>query len=103
MPRRLIAIDLDGTMLQRDGLMSAAVRQAVREVAEAGVDVVIATGRAIRSTMPVLSQLGLERGYVVCSNGAVTLQLDPDEPEGYRILEIVTFDQIGRASCRERV
>jgi len=29
---------------------------------------------------------------VVCSNGAVTLQLDPDEPEGYRILEIVTFD-----------
>src|ERR1035437_4061833 len=92
MPRRLIAIDLDGTMLQRDGLMSAAVCQAVREVAEAGVDVVIATGRAIRSTMPVVSQLGLERGYVVCSNGAVTLQLDPDEPEGYRILEIVTFD-----------
>jgi len=75
MPRRLIAVDLDGTMLQRDGLMSAPVRQAVREVAEAGVDVVIATGRAIRSTMPVVSQLGLEHGYVVCSNGAVTLQL----------------------------
>src|SRR5664280_1126054 len=92
MPRRLIAVDLDVTMLQRDGLMSAAVCQAVREVAEAGVDVVIATGRAIRSTMPVVSQLGLEHGYVVCSNGAVTLQLDPDEPEGYRILEIVTFD-----------
>ena len=31
-------------------------------------------------------------GFVVCSNGAVTLELDPDEPNGYRILETVTFD-----------
>ena len=46
MARSLIAIDLDGTMLSRDGLMSPAVRQAVLDVADAGVDVVIATGRA---------------------------------------------------------
>ena len=31
-------------------------------------------------------------GYAVCSNGAVTLALDPDEPQGYQILETVTFD-----------
>src|ERR1035437_4544634 len=92
MARWLLAIDLDGTMLTRDGLMSPAVRQAVREVAAAGVHVVIATGRAIGSTMPIVSHLGLEQGFVVCSNGAVTLQLDPGEPGGYRILEIVTFD-----------
>jgi hydroxymethylpyrimidine pyrophosphatase-like HAD family hydrolase len=92
MLRRLLAIDLDGTMLQRNGLMSPAVRRGVHEVAEAGVDVVIATGRAIGSTMPILSYLGLKRGFVVCSNGAVTVELDPDEPGGYRILEVVTFD-----------
>ena len=92
MTRSLIAIDLDGTMLQRDGWMSPAVRQGVREVAEAGVEVVIATGRAIGSTMPIVSYLGLENGFVVCSNGAVTLELDPGEPVGYRILEVVTFD-----------
>src|SRR5450759_2457778 len=90
--RSLIAIDLDGTMLSRDGLMSPAVRQGVRAVADAGVDVVIATGRAIRSTMPIVDYLGLEHGFVVCSNGAVTLELDPAEPDGYRILEVVTFD-----------
>lgn len=92
MARRLLAIDLDGTMLQRDGSMSAAVREAMHEVAGAGVDLVIATGRAIGSTMPVLAYLGLEHGFVVCSNGAVTLELDPLEPTGYRILEVVTFD-----------
>ena len=92
MERRLIALDLDGTTLLRDGSMSPAVHRGVRDVVEAGVDVVIATGRPIGSTMPIASSLGLERGFAVCSNGAVTLELDPDEPDGFRILEIVTFD-----------
>jgi HAD superfamily hydrolase (TIGR01484 family) len=92
MAERLIALDLDGTTLQRDGTMSPAVRSAVREVAESGVHVVIATGRAIVATMPIASYVGLEHGFAICSNGAVTLQLDPDEPDDYRILETVTFD-----------
>ena len=92
MAERLIALDLDGTALMRDGRMSPAVRSAVREVAESGVHVVIATGRAIVATMPIVAYLGLEHGFAVCSNGAVTLGLDPDEPDGYRILETVTFD-----------
>jgi hydroxymethylpyrimidine pyrophosphatase-like HAD family hydrolase len=92
MPGSLIALDLDGTALRRDGTMSAAVRDGVREIAQAGVHVVISTGRAIEATMPIVWHLGLEHGFVVCSNGAVTLELDPGEPNGYRILEIVTFD-----------
>jgi len=88
----LIALDLDGTMLRRDGIVSPRVRRAVREVAEAGVHVVIATGRPIAATMAIVSHLGLERGFVVCSNGAVTIELDPDEPDRYRIVEVVTFD-----------
>jgi hydroxymethylpyrimidine pyrophosphatase-like HAD family hydrolase len=92
MEKRLVALDLDGTMLRRDGTMSEAVREAVREVAESGVDVVIATGRAVGSTMPILAHLGLAHGFAVCSNGAVSLRLDPDEPGGYQILEVVTFD-----------
>lgn len=90
--RRLIALDLDGTMLLRDGEMSPAVYEAVREVAAAGVHVVIATGRAIGATMPIVSHLGLKQGFVVCSNGAVTIELDPGQPDGYTLLETVTFD-----------
>ena len=92
MAERLIALDLDGTTIHHDGTMSPAVHQAVGEVAEAGFHVVIATGRAILATMPLIADLGLEHGFAVCSNGAVTLELDPDHPDGYRILDTVTFD-----------
>jgi HAD superfamily hydrolase (TIGR01484 family) len=92
MAERLIALDLDGTTIHHDGTMSPAVRQAVGEVAEAGFHVVIATGRAILATMPLIADLGLDHGFAVCSNGAVTLELDPDHPDGYRILDTVTFD-----------
>ena len=92
MAERLIALDLDGTTIHHDGTMSPAVRQAVGEVAEAGFHVVIATGRAILATMPLIADLGLEHGFAVCSNGTVTLELDPDHPDGYRILDTVTFD-----------
>ena len=92
MAERLVALDLDGTTIHHDGSMSPAVRQAVADVAEAGVHVVIATGRSIVATMPLVAHLGLDRGFVVCSNGAVTLGLDADEPQGYQILEAVTFD-----------
>ena len=92
MAERLIALDLDGTTIHHDGSMSPAVRQAVGEVAEAGFHVVIATGRAILAAMPIIADLGLENGFAICSNGAVTLELDPDETDGYRILDAVTFD-----------
>jgi hydroxymethylpyrimidine pyrophosphatase-like HAD family hydrolase len=92
MAERLIALDLDGTTIRHDGSMSPAVRQAVGEVADAGFHVVIATGRAILATMPLIADLGLEHGFAVCSNGAVTLELDPEHTDGYRILETVTFD-----------
>jgi hydroxymethylpyrimidine pyrophosphatase-like HAD family hydrolase len=42
--------------------------------------------------MPVLARLGIAHGYAVCSNGAVTLRIDPRRPKGYKILEKVTFD-----------
>ena len=92
MAERLVALDLDGTTIHHDGTMSPAVRRAVGEVAAAGFHVVIATGRAILATLPLIADLGLENGFAVCSNGAVTIELDSDRPEGYRILETVTFD-----------
>ncbi len=92
MAERLIALDLDGTTIHHDGTMSPLVRQAIGDVAAAGFHVVIATGRAILATLPLIAELGLENGFAICSNGAVTIELDSDHPEGYRILETVTFD-----------
>lgn len=92
MEPHLVALDVDGTILTHDGELGAATRDAVRAVADAGHHVVIATGRSAVGTAPVLEMLGLSHGWAVCSNGSVTLALDPAEPAGYRIEETVTFD-----------
>ena len=88
----LIALDIDGTTIDHDGVLTDAVRDAVRAVADAGHHVVIATGRAIVGTLPILEALDLTHGYAVCSNGAVTLRLDPGQSAGYDVIEAVTFD-----------
>ena len=91
MTERLIALDLDGTTLTHAGdCARRCARQCARWPTRACT--VVATGRSLVATMPVLCELGLMTGYAVCSNGAVTLALDPDEPQGYQILETVTFD-----------
>ena len=73
----LAALDIDGTILDHDQRMTERVRKAVRAVAESGIHVVIATGRSLHETVPVLDRLGLLSGWAVCSNGSVTLRLDP--------------------------
>ena len=67
-------------------------RDAIRAVSDAGHEVVIATGRSIVATLPVLRALDLSHGFAVCSNGAVTVRLDPTAPDGYLVEETVTFD-----------
>ena len=53
---------------------------------------VIATGRSLHETVPVLDRLGLMTGWAVCSNGSVTLRLDPTVPDGFEVADVVTFD-----------
>ena len=88
----LICLDIDGTTVDHDGRLHEPVREAVRAVVDAGHHVVLATGRAVIGTLPVLEALGLTTGFAVCANGAITLRLDPDLPDGYTVEEAVTFD-----------
>lgn len=90
--RYLVALDVDGTLVDHDGHMSPAVRDAARAVLRAGHHVVISTGRSKGATLPVVELIGQERGYAVCSNGGMTLELDPDLPDFHRVLECVSFD-----------
>jgi Cof subfamily protein (haloacid dehalogenase superfamily) len=89
---RLVALDIDGTIVDHDDRLSDRVRSAVAAVAESGVHVVIATGRSLHAALPVLDRLGLSSGWAVCSNGAVLLRLDPALSTGYEIAHAETFD-----------
>jgi Cof subfamily protein (haloacid dehalogenase superfamily) len=84
----LVALDLDGTTVPAEtDHVSAAVVAAVRRVVDAGVHVVLATGRGVLGTRPVAEQLGLDHLPAVCSNGAVTAV-----PSRLEVVHAVTFD-----------
>ncbi|WP_151523912.1 HAD family hydrolase [Serinicoccus kebangsaanensis] len=91
----LVALDVDGTIVNHDGHLSPRVREAVAALDDLPhVTVVIATGRSVIATLPVLEQLGLatHRRPVVCSNGAVTVAATPGGASSFELLDVVTFD-----------
>ncbi len=90
--RHLIALDLDGTVLHHDGSVDDEVAGAIRALDAAGHEVVIATGRSVDATLPVVEQLRIRPRWVVACNGAVTLHRDPLADRGYRHQYVETFD-----------
>ncbi|MFS0718362.1 HAD family hydrolase [Arthrobacter sp. 1P04PC] len=88
----MIALDVDGTLVDHDGHMSVPVREAAQAVVAAGHEVMIATGRSLGATLPIIEHIGIETGYAVCSNGGVTLRVDSGLAEGYEVLHRATFD-----------
>jgi 5-amino-6-(5-phospho-D-ribitylamino)uracil phosphatase len=90
--RWLIGLDIDGTLVHDDGFLSPEVIKEVSRVKDLGHEVIIATGRAAANAVPVVRDLGIEQGYVVSSNGAVTVELDAEHPRGFKISDVVTFD-----------
>jgi Cof subfamily protein (haloacid dehalogenase superfamily) len=67
---RLVATDMDGTLLRSDGTISARTLAAIRDAHQAGITVVAATGRGWRSAVPLLAPAP-EITTAVCSNGAL--------------------------------
>lgn len=67
---RLVATDIDGTILPATGMVSARTRAALEGSVGAGVDVVLVTGRPPRWLPPILEQTGLT-GPVIAANGAM--------------------------------
>ncbi len=110
---RLIALDMDGTLLGADGRVSARNLAALHDAEARGVEVVIATGRRHCYAMKVLRDLGLsEHHALVSSNGAVTRTIGAAllhrthlplptahwlcrELEAFRSALVLTFDAVG--------
>lgn len=83
----LIALDVDGTILRSDGVISPAVRAGIARAESAGAHVVLSTGRTALGVADVIAQLGFTTGTALCSNGAVRLDLVDN-----RITELAVFD-----------
>lgn len=100
--RHLIALDLDGTVLGHEmpgadddpseGHISEDLLEAIRTLHNAGHLVVVATGRSVDATLPIVERLGIAAEWVIAANGAVTLKRDPLATRAYRREIVEAFD-----------
>jgi len=74
---RLVASDLDGTVVRHDGTMTSRTVAALAACETRGVDVVFVTGRPMRWMAPVAEATG-HRGVAILGNGALVYDLGSD-------------------------
>lgn len=91
---KLIAVDLDGTMLNSYGIVTENTKNVIKNVINKGTDVIIASGRPIDSIKTIAKEIGSEN-YFIAGNGALVYDIKNDEVvyEKYmpkeKVLEII--------------
>ncbi|GAB6988653.1 Cof-type HAD-IIB family hydrolase [Paenibacillus pini] len=78
MTYKLIALDVDGTLLNDEHEISEQTLKTIKEVSSQGAEIVLCTGRGPQNSIPFMEQMGLS-GYVISHNGAVTVKTDTRE------------------------
>lgn len=91
---KLVAIDLDGTMLNNYGVVTENTKKVIKEKMEKGTEIIIASGRPIDSIKTIAKEIG-SNTYFIGGNGAIIYDIKKDEIiyEKYmtkeKVLEIV--------------
>jgi len=85
-PVRLVATDLDGTIVRSDGTISARTARALRAAEDAGLMVVLVTGRPPRWMGEVAAATG-HTGVAICANGALLYDLHTETVVRQRLLD----------------
>lgn len=96
-PYKLVATDLDGTLLRGDDTVSERTREALLAATAAGAAHIIVTGRAVPWTRHVLDDLGY-KGIAVCGQGAQVY-----DAGAHRLLTSVTLDRKLAALALEKI
>jgi Cof subfamily protein (haloacid dehalogenase superfamily) len=76
---RLVATDLDGTLLRSDGTVSDHTAAVLRDVLDRGIEVAFVTARPRRWMSDLWAYVG-SRGLAIVSNGALLLDVETGEP-----------------------
>ena len=75
---KLMAIDLDGTLLDSYGEVSNNTKKALLEAKNQGIEIVLSSGRNIDSVKNLAIELGVDN-YLISGNGAVVYDIQKDE------------------------
>ena len=68
---KVIASDMDGTLLNNEHVLSERTVAAIKKAQEAGIRFIIATGRSFEQAMHVLEGTGIECDYIVYSGAEI--------------------------------
>lgn len=71
---KIIAIDLDGTLLNSRGEVSIENRNAIKKAKEQGIEVVLASGRVSDSVLNIAKDIGADK-YFICGNGSMVYDM----------------------------
>ena len=76
--KKMIVVDLDGTLLNRYGMVPESTKQTIKETIENGNDVIITSGRPIDSIKAIAEEIG-SKNYFIAGNGALIYDIKNDE------------------------
>ena len=93
---RLLALDVDGTLLTDELQVTPATREAVRQVISQGVQVVLASARGPKALYSIIAELEIT-GLAICYTGALTCRLYPDQ---HIAAEVVNEQRMSLSSAR---
>ena len=75
---KLIAVDLDGTLLNKYGIVTENTKQTIKNTIKKGTDVIIASGRPIDSIKTLAKEIESEN-YFIAGNGSLIYDIKKDE------------------------
>ncbi len=75
---KLVAIDLDGTLLNSYGQVSKKNKEILKEAQERGIEIVLASGRSTNSVKNIANEIG-DCKYIICGNGSLIYDLQKEE------------------------
>lgn len=75
---KLVAVDLDGTMLNQYGIITENTKKVIKQTIEKGVDVIIASGRPMDSVKTIAKEIGSEK-YFIAGNGALIYDIQKEQ------------------------
>ena len=83
---KLVAIDLDGTLLNSYGEVSNKNKETIEKAMKKGIEIVLTSGRPIMSVKNLANEIGANH-YIICGNGALTYDIQKNEILYNRFLE----------------
>ena len=83
---RLVAIDLDGTLLNQYGVVTENTKKTINKTIENGTDVILASGRPIHSIETIADEIG-SKNFFIAGNGALIYDMKKQQPIYEKMLD----------------